>query len=292
MIQSMTGFAEKRFDSETLSAKFSIRTLNHRFLDWNYRGAQIGEVENRLRAICQRKIHRGRVEVFLELSFLDPTSWDLRINKDLLLKIFSSFEEVFSQMNKQVNVSAENMFAIPHLVELRRKNLNEKERKLLTLSFEDTLEEVLKMRRREGREIKKELRGRLQYIRKAVNRIERLVKKQPALIQEKLKQRLEDLNFEASLSDEKLVEEAAYYAQRYDLNEEIMRLKCHLDYFVELLSLKNEEPVGKKLDFVAQELFREANTVNSKSQNIEISRESLAVKGEVESIRQQVQNIE
>ncbi|TEU05786.1 MAG: YicC family protein, partial [Candidatus Aminicenantes bacterium] len=92
MIQSMTGFAEKKFDSKTLSAKISIRSLNHRFLDWSYRGAQIGGVENKLRAIFQRKLHRGRIEVFFELNYLDPSFWELRINEDLLQKILSSLE--------------------------------------------------------------------------------------------------------------------------------------------------------------------------------------------------------
>jgi len=89
-----------------------------------------------------------------------------------------------------------------------------------------------------------------------------------------------------------MAEEAAYLAQRYDLSEEILRLESHLGSFKNLLSPKNEEPSGKMLDFVAQELYREANTINSKSQDIEITKASLAIKGEVETIRQHVQNIE
>jgi uncharacterized protein (TIGR00255 family) len=104
--------------------------------------------------------------------------------------------------------------------------------------------------------------------------------------------RLEELTSEIPVSQERLEEEAAYLAQRYDLKEEIMRLKSHLSYAQELLSPKHEDPVGKKFDFIAQELYRETNTINSKSQDIEIIRESLAVKSEVESIRQQAQNLE
>ena len=292
MIQSMTGFAEKRFDAKTLSAKISIRSLNHRFLDWNYRGTQIGEVENRLRAVSQRKLHRGRVEVSLDLSYSDPSTWELHINEDLLWKILSSLERLSSRMGKMVNFSVENMFSLPHVVELKRKNFSGEEADFLERSFERTLDEVLRMRRREGRETGKKIRSHLNNIRQSVKRVEKLAKKQPFLVREKLRRRLKELNHEASLSEERFVEEVAYYAQRYDLSEEILRLKCHLDYILDLLSSKREEPVGKKLDFVAQELYREANTINSKSQDIEIVKESLTIKGEVESIRQQVQNIE
>jgi len=292
LTKSMTGFAEKRFDSRTLTAKFSIRTLNHRFLDWNYRGAQIGEVENRFRAVCQRKLHRGKVDVSLELSFLDPSRWELRINENILRKIFSSLEKFSSREDKSLNLSVDNLFSIPHVVELRRKNLGKEEAAFLEKCFEKTLDLVLNTRMREGKEIAREIRIHIQNIQRIVNRIEKLAKKQPALIREKLKQQLKELNNEASLSEEKVAEEAAYYAQRYDMTEEIARLKCHLGYAQELVSTKTEEPLGKKLDFLAQELYRETNTINSKSQDIEITKGSIALKGEIESIRQQIQNLE
>ncbi|UCC39129.1 MAG: YicC family protein [Candidatus Aminicenantes bacterium] len=292
MIKSMTGFAEKRFDSRTITAKFIIRTLNHRFLDWSYRGAQIGEVENRLRAICKKKLYRGKVDVFLELSFLDPRGWELRINENILQEIFSSLEKFSSEGGKSINFSVDNLFSIPHVVELKRKNLGKGEAVFLERCFEKTLDEVLKARMKEGKEIAREIQIHIQNIKRVVTRVEKLAKKQPALIKEKLKNQLKELGNEAFLSEEKIAEEAAYYAQRYDMAEEVARLKCHLGYAKELVSLKAEEPVGKKLDFLAQELYREANTINSKSQDIEITKGSIAIKGAIESIRQQVQNLE
>jgi uncharacterized protein (TIGR00255 family) len=288
----MTGFAEKRSDSKTLSVKFSIRSLNHRFLDWNYRGAQIGEVESRLRNILQKKFHRGRFEVFLELIYLNPSAWELRINEDLLQKILSSVGKLSSRMNKGVSFSVDRVFNLPQVMELRRKSFSAEEVGFLESSFERTLDDVLKMRKREGGEIARDIRNMLENIKQAVNWIERAAQKQPILIREKLKKRIKELSHESSLSEEKLAEEAAYLAQRYDLTEEVARLKIHVDYAQKLLSPKRMEPVGRKLDFIAQELFREVNTINSKSQDIEITKKALAIKGEVESIRQQVQNVE
>ena len=275
-----------------LSVKFSIRSLNHRFLDWTFRGTQIGQLENRLRIILQRKIHRGRIEVFLELSYHDSSPWELCIKEDMVQKILSSLDKLSARLKTGVNLTVENLFSLPHVVELKRKELSAQETSFLERSFEKTLDEVLRMRKREGREIIKELRHSLSNIKKILRRIERLASEQPLLIREKLIRRLKELNLEDSLSESKLVEEAAYYAQRYDINEETARLKSHLDSAFELLSPSRDEPVGKKLDFIAQEIFREANTINSKSQDIELIKDSLAIKAEVEGIRQHVQNIE
>lgn len=292
MIQSMTGFAEKRSDSKTLSVKFSVRSLNHRFLDWNYRGIQIGGVESRLRNILQEKFRRGRFEIFLELIFLHPSAWELRINEDLLQKILSSVEKLSSRMKKRVSFSVDRVFNLPQVMELKRKSFTAEEVDFLESCFEKTLDDVLKMRKREGRVIAQDIRNALDNIKQAVNWIEKAAGKQPVLIREKLKRRMKELSHERPLSEEKLAEEAAYLAQRYDLAEEVTRLKSHVDYALKLLSPKIMEPVGRKLDFVAQELFREVNTINSKSQDIEITKKALAIKGEVESIRQQVQNVE
>jgi uncharacterized protein (TIGR00255 family) len=292
VIQSMTGFSEKRLDSKTLSVKFSVRSLNHRFLDWNYRGAQIGEGESRLRVLLQKKFCRGRFEVFLELSYLDPSAWELHINEDLLQKILSSVEKFSSRMDKSVSLSVDRVFNLPQVMELKRRDLSADEMAFLEKSFEKTLDEVLRMRKREGIEIAREIRNSLQRIGQKVIQVEKRAQKQPLLIREKLKRRMTELSHESPLSKEKIAEEVAYLAQRYDLTEEITRLKSHLDYTRQLLSQKSNDPVGKKLDFVAQELFREANTINAKSQDIQITKAVLTIKGEVESIRQQIQNVE
>lgn len=291
VVQSMTGFAEKRFYSQGLSAVVRVKSLNHRFLDWSYRGVEIGDLENRLRAVVQRRLRRGRIEASLELNFLDSSNWSLHINEALLRKIFSSLERISSRMKRSINLSVESIFNLPYVVELRRKNFSEEQKAFLERSFERTLDELLKMRKREGQEIAKEVKRHLKKIKQIVGRIDRLHRKQPFLIRERMRQRLKELSQEP-LREEKLAEEAAFFAQRYDLQEEVARLKSHLDYAFELLSSRRAEPIGKKLDFVLQEVYREANTINSKSQEIRITKESLAIKGEVESIRQQVQNIE
>jgi len=288
----MTGFSEKRFNSKTLSIKVSIKSLNHRYLDWNYNGPWIGEVENRLRSICRDKVHRGRIDVFLELKFLNQSSWDIHINENLLEKFFFSLEKSSSKLGKAMSFSVENLFRIPQVIEIKRKDFSREEIAFLERSFEKALDEVLQQRRREGREMGKVIRESVLTIKQYVRRIEKLAQKQPFLIKDKLRRRLEELMKEAPPLEERLIEEAAYYAQKYDLTEEVTRLKSHLNYTQQLLSPQRQEPRARKLDFIAQEIYRETNTISSKSQDTEITQEALAIKGELESIRQQIQNIE
>lgn len=291
MIRSMTGFAERSFSSRSLTVRVSIRSLNHRYLDWSYRGSQIGQVEDMFRSICQDKMHRGRVEVFLELRVLDKSKWHFEINYDLLDTILKTLDKA-SGMRKDLTFSVDNLFQIPHVVELKRKEFDGDEIEFLKNSFAKTLDDLIKARAREGRAMKKDIRGHLQAMGKIVAEIGRAAGRHPNVIRDKLVDRMREFNGDNQLAEERLVSEAAYLAQKYDLTEEVERLISHLSYFRELLSPATEELVGKKLDFLAQELYREANTINSKAQDISIIKNCLALKSLVESIRQQVQNLE
>lgn len=292
MIRGMTGFAEKSFATPSRRLKVSIKTLNHRFFDWSYKGTPIGEVEARLRQVCQKRIRRGRVEVGLEFVSLDPAGWTFTINEGLLEKILSSLDRVSHRTGRRLEISLDGLLRLPQLVEIDRKGLDEAESGFIERGFDRTLDAVVGLRAREGRETAREIRGHLAKIRAAVARIEARYRKQPARLQRKLRKRLQDLNQNAPLPEDRVAEEASFLTQRYDLAEEIARLKTHLDTLAGLVSERSKDPVGKPLDFLVQELYREANTLSSKSQDIRITKEGLAVKNELESIRQHVQNIE
>jgi uncharacterized protein (TIGR00255 family) len=292
MILGMTGFAERNFASPALRLKLSVKTLNHRFFDWSYKGAPIGEAESRLRSLCQKRIRRGRVEVFLDLVSLSPESWDFTVNEGLLRKILTTLDRVSRRTGRRLEISLDSLLRVPQLVEVGRRALRPTDTAFLERSFERTLDDVVALRRREGHETAVQLRVHLAAVRRSVARAEARFKRQPALLKAKLKKRLLEISGGAPVAEAKLAEEASFLAQRYDLAEEIGRLKTHLDSFEALLSPKLGEPVGRQLDFLAQELNREANTLASKSQDVRITRESLAIKNELESMRQHVQNVE
>lgn len=292
MIFSMTGFSEKTCESKSLSVKITIRSLNHRFFDWNYRGYPIKDMEQQIRTACQKKIKRGRIDVSFEIHFVDPSKWDIQINEGLLSDILNSLDDVSAKISKNVSFKVENLFSLPHVFELKKKDFTQDETCFLRRCFETALDGLVRSRLREGRELKKELHSHIKNIGQILPRINKLAKKQPLHIQEKLKDRLIALGKDVALSEDRLLEEAALIAQRYDLMEEIERLKCHLRYFRELLTTKEGEPLGRKMDFVIQEMYRETNTINSKSQDIAITQECMRLKSELESLRQQIQNIE
>jgi uncharacterized protein (TIGR00255 family) len=291
-VRSMTGYGEKSLEAPGLRAKVSIKSLNHRFFDWNYKGVPLAELENKWRGMAQKKLKRGRLEVALDLTILDPSGWEVFIDEGLLEKILSTLEKASARVGRVGYFSVDNIFRIPQVIELKRKDLSAESVSLLEKSFEETLADVLRERSREGRETALQIRRHLRRVRQALRRIERRAKKQPFFIREKLKQRLKDIDSGLPAQGGKMEEEVAYLAQRADIAEEILRLHSHIDSFEKLVQEDKDEPVGKMLDFISQEMYREANTINSKSQDISITNETLAIKGEVESIRQHVQNIE
>jgi uncharacterized protein (TIGR00255 family) len=288
----MTGYAGRDFAAVGLRAKITIKSLNHRFFDWSYKGAPLGELEGRLRTLAQKRLQRGRVEASVDLLTIDSAGWEITINEGLLEKILSTLEKASRRMGRPASLSVDNIFRIPQVVELRRKDLTAEESAFLEQSFDRTLEDVLRQRRREGGETERRIKRHLRLINEGLRRIEKKAKSQPSVLRHKLKERLKEMDGGIPVHNERLEGEAALLAQKADIAEEILRLQSHLAAFKELAGRERGEPVGKMLDFLSQEISREVNTINSKSQDIGIVRASLAIKGEIESIRQHVQNIE
>lgn len=291
MIRSMTGFAELNVALPTLRVKIFIKTLNHRFFDWVYKGASLGQLENQLRTLCQKKIRRGRVEVMLELDYLSAESWDFSVNRSLLEKIVEEMRSLARKMGLPFSISLDQLLRVPQLVNIRQRELSRDDKRFILEALEKTVDNILDQREREGREIARHLNQHLSRIKKSLTEIERIFGRQPERLKSKLKKKLKDLNHN-NLSEERLSEEVAYLMQRFDLAEEINRLQSHLLSFYQLIKPEVSEPVGKNLDFLAQELSREANTLNSKAQDLGIIKRCLKIKNEIESIRQQVQNLE
>ncbi|MFW6140399.1 MAG: YicC/YloC family endoribonuclease [Acidobacteriota bacterium] len=292
MITSMTGYAENRLDHKKFSACVTLKTLNHRYFDWNYQGDRIGDIEDRLRKICKEHIYRGRVDVFLDIHFIESSRFEVHINKNYLKKIYDSLKEIEGDIQENIKIRLEDLFDIPHLIEIKNRDFSKEERDFLEKAFRMCLNKLIKERKKEGERLLKGIRRHLERINSEVDQIEKMAENQPDIMEKKLRERIRRLSQEGEISEEKIAEETALYAQKYDLNEEIERLKSHLHHFGSLLSGEEKEPAGKKLDFTSQEILRETNTINSKSQEIKIAKSCLSIKSELESIRQQIRNLE
>ncbi|MCK7470571.1 MAG: hypothetical protein MZU95_07090 [Desulfomicrobium escambiense] len=172
MILGMTGFAERNFASPTLRLKIGIKTLNHRYFDWSYKGALLGEAESRIRALCQKRIRRGRIEVFVDLVSLSPESWNFTLNEGLLEKIMVSLDRVSRRTGRRFEISLDSLFRVPQLVEVDRKALGPKDAAFLEKCFARTLDDVLALRRREGQETARLLRVHVAAVRRFVRKAE------------------------------------------------------------------------------------------------------------------------
>ncbi|MDD8020468.1 MAG: YicC family protein [Acidobacteriota bacterium] len=291
MIRSMTGFAEKSFNAGGLKVKIFIKTLNHRFFDWVFKGPGLGELENQLRTACQRKILRGRAEILIEIDSLSPESWQFTINRALLRKMVCELKSLAAEAGLPFNLTLDQLLRLPPIISINQRELSRADKSFILAAFDEAVQEILRQREKEGREINRQLNRHLARIKKSLAVIENLFKKQPGELRQKLVKRLKDLNHN-SLSEDRLSEEVAYLMQKFDLVEEINRLGSHLKAVAELLDPEVNEPVGKKLDFLAQELSREVNTLNAKAQDPGIIKHCLLIKNEIESMRQQIQNLE
>lgn len=288
----MTGFASTSIKTDRFKGKLAIKTLNHRYFDWLYSGPEWADLEIEMRRMTQNYIHRGRVEVSLEIFATEDSAWEVRIENGLAQKIGQISRKLSKALGQNLSLSAETFFRIPQLITIKRKDLDAQGRAFLKNIFQQTLKKVIYQREKEGRKLAQAIKRSLARLKKSLNLIHRLVTQEEQNWRQKIQSKLEMLVGSDQINEKRLEEEIAYLLIKSDIKEEIARIEAHLNSLTELLESRQPEPKGRQIDFLAQELLREATTLASKSINLNIIKESLKMKSEIEAIRQQGQNIE
>lgn len=288
----MTSFASATIRTDKLKGKLSLKTLNHRYFDWFFHGPDWGELEIELRSLAQSFIHRGRVEVSLELSATEAAGWEVRIEEGLAQRIGQMSRKLEKSLGQKLSLNADTFFKIPQLVTIKRKELDAQTKALLKAIFRQTLERAIEQREKEGRKLAASLRSYLARLEKSIKLINKYVSQEEANWREKLRAKLKGILGLEQINEKRLEEELAYLLIKGDIREEISRIKAHLTSLREILANEGQEPKGRQIDFLAQELLREVSTLASKSLSLEVIKESLKMKTEIEAIRQQSQNIE
>lgn len=291
MIQSMTGFARAVSSLAKGGWVVEIRSLNHRYFEFSLKASpSLYSLEDRIRELCQRYIRRGKVTVTLsekEASSLE----EITLDEKVLGFYLSVMRKVQRRFHLKESLSARDLLTLPRIFSVeKREETTEKIWSSLRPSLEKALRNLLRARRREGGVLGKDLTGRVGQIEKAVSEIEQRAQELPGQRYEKLRERITALFDAKAAQDERVWQEAVLLAEKTDITEEVVRMKSHLHLFREKLSVKQE--AGKELDFILQEMNREANTMSAKAQDIGISREVITIKTELEKIREQIQNIE
>ena len=294
-IRSMTGYAQvKEHVSDQLTISLSLKAVNHRFLDLHLRiPNELDAVEIRVRRVLKERLHRGHIEVTLSLERMGGAAFS--VNRELV----GGYLVAFRQAAEEFGVSAEpDLNAVLKLPgALNAANSDDASNELeqgVAAALEKAIERLNHMREEEGRGAGAELRERMHHLSKATNEVELLRHKVLKAYHEKVQGRMQEL-IGAHADPDRILQEAAMLAERSDIQEELVRMKNHIQHFLSHLDAGGE--VGKKLDFLLQEMNREANTLLSKttgvaSEALRITELGLAMKSEIEQAKEQVQNLE
>lgn len=292
MIRSMTGYGRGEVLKGGKSFSVEIKTLNHRFSDISIKiPRQISFLEERVRETVNREISRGKIEVCIVYEDAGEKERNIRLDESLAETYIKALEIIRDKFNVKDDITVSLVAKFPDVIKI--EDAEEDEEELWTLLKEalgTAIEAVIKMRENEGKKLEDSLLSKLELIEGKLNEIK---KRAPEVVKEykrKLESRIKEL-LEQNLPDEsRLAMEVALFADKCSIDEEITRFQSHIIQMRETLQLR--EPVGKRLDFLVQEMLRETNTINSKANDLVIIKEALDIKNEIENMREQIQNIE
>jgi len=296
-LKSMTGYAQAERVEHGFSMRVSVRSVNHRFLDLHVRVPEGFEpLEPRIRHILRERVRRGHLDVTLRYEPAGPAA--LAINQ----QVAAAYVEAVNGLRKQYGIQAEpdltSVLRLPGVIGLPAASLDEELAKLeeiLSSCLHEALDKLDRMRGREGDALRQEMLRRLANITDLAARVHPLAERARPAFRRRLEMRLQELLAETQLDPVRITQEAAIAAERSDVSEELTRLASHVRQFESVLTTAFD--VGKKLDFLLQEMQREANTLLSKTpgheaEGLEITKCGLEIKSEIEKLREQVQNIE
>ncbi|MGO4887839.1 YicC/YloC family endoribonuclease [Anaerobacillus sp. MEB173] len=293
MIVSMTGYGYESINNELFKVTVEMKSINHRFTEIMVRmPRQYMSIEDKIKKIVSQYVKRGKVDVFVTIEGQGLFKRSLEVDWDLLEQYTALSDEVKAKYNIQDNLTLQQLLLHPEIV-----SINEQEsgvdtvQSILLEATQSAAAKLYKMREREGLSLYEDLKGR---IHKLSSITEGLVVHAPKVIesyQERLLKRVtEFLEGKLEMDESRIMTEVAVFADKANIDEELTRLKSHLQQF--LLNIENSGVVGRKLDFLVQEMNREMNTIGSKANDLHISKQVVELKSELEKIKEQVQNIE
>lgn len=291
MVFSMTGFGRARAQSQSCSVNVEIKTVNHRFSEYNIRmPRQLLKIEDKIKKALNEHIRRGRIEVFISLEGQGVTSRKLQVDWNLIQEYFQFIKEAQNKYGIEGSITLEDLLGRSDLVHIEESETDNAELDQLVLAaVEEAVIQLKQMRLAEGLELKRDL---LDIIAEIQNHLADLQTYAPSVVQlykDRLTKRMQEFA-NGQVDETRLVTEVAIFSEKADINEEITRLKSHIGQFVQ--TLNELDPIGRKLDFLVQEMNRETNTIGSKANDANIARIVVEIKSLLEKVKEQVQNIE
>lgn len=292
-MRSMTGYGSGSAGSEGTTVSVEMKTVNNRFLDVHLRmPSSLQAFESALKKQVSGSLTRGRVDVSIQMERTSEITYE--VNKELIAGYLASFREIGEEFSLSGEADIATIAKLPGVLTAKEPAADGMLDQLLAEAVGSAIERLQEMRANEGASLYDELALRLDNIERHLGPIESESANVSEEYSKKLSKRIGELLEKAEARTEidegRLAQEVAYLADRSDISEEITRLRAHISHFRTIMDEENE--VGKRLDFLTQELNREANTITSKTANLIVKENALAIKSEIEKIREQVQNIE
>jgi uncharacterized protein (TIGR00255 family) len=298
MIKSMTGFGRGRFSADLFACTVEIKSVNHRYLDVHTRLPQeLGTLEFKIKRLLQSALKRGRIDLTLTVEKNEAAN--ISFNPALIRAYLQTWHLLKQEFGFEAELEPTQLLRIPGIFTVEPlaadENIRARVEEGISQAITLALAELDLMRIKEGTALREDLLARFNQIETSAAIIRELTQGALAAYQERLVNRLKELLENTQIDNNRLLQEAAFYVERSDITEEVTRLYSHVEQAHQLLN--SESDVGKTLDFLLQEMNREANTILSKStgmtgNGLEISNHAIQIKSEVEKIREQVQNIE
>lgn len=293
MIRSMTGYGIDQFHINETTITVEIKTVNSRYLDFIPKiPRSFQEVELEIKQMIQQYLVRGRVEVYITTPGNQLTNKTLKLDEDLLAQYMKLMQKVQSDYAPNSPISLEQILHQEDILVVHETNIDSDAWKApLMASVESVLQQVLANRISEGKILGKDISERINNIENMLHSLEGYARVVGDEYRERIKERIDQyIEEQIETSETRLLQEIAILAEKSDITEEITRLKSHLHHAKKLMSASS--PIGRKLDFISQELLREMNTIGAKSVNAQISELVIQLKSENEKIKEQIQNIE
>lgn len=293
MAKSMTGFGIGEYKDESYNISVECKAINHKYLDINPRlPRKISFLEDKLRLLVKEYLNRGRVDIFIKFETLKSSGVKLQYDEELATQYNDILRRIKDEFNIEEGISVNDIARFPDIITSTEGEDDEELLwRMLSEATEKSLEKLLEMRKVEGKKLEKDILERTELLEKYILDIEKYSDTVVDEYREKLNARIGEILEDPSVIDEsRLAQEVAIYADKSNITEEIVRFKSHI---VQLRNtVKKDDTIGRKMDFLIQEMNRETNTIGSKSSNINITNLVIEVKSELEKIREQIQNIE
>lgn len=289
----MTGFGRGESSNEVYNFKVEIKAVNHRYNDIVVKMPRhISYLEENVKKIIKTEINRGKIDVYINLDYINESAIDIKVDIPLAKSYKYVLEKLSEELELEENIRLFNILGLSEIIKTERKELDEDIAwTCLKEALNMALRDIMNMKAVEGEELKNDMISKLDRIETIVLEIE---ERSPLVVLEykgKLRERIgELLDKDINIDEDRIASEVAIFADKSNINEEIVRLKSHVKQFLSILNEK--DAIGRKLDFLIQEMNREINTIGSKANDMLISQNVVEIKSELEKIREQVQNIE